>query len=105
MNIAIFILTPIVFIAALAVRFAGDSRVLNIVDYSRVAEPKSLHAWAGNRLLALAAICALLAGCSLAFPQASPLLFGAAVISVVAVAVWIAAGSARFQMFKPRAEA
>jgi hypothetical protein len=94
--IAIFIMTPIVFMGALAVRFAGTSRVLNVVDYSRVADPQSLHVWAGNRLLALAAICAGLAGCSLAFPQASPLLLAVAVIAVVAVAIWVAAGSARF---------
>ena len=105
MTIAIFIMTPIVLIAALAVRFAGDARVLNVVDYSRVSDPRSLHVWAGNRLLALAVICAGLAGGSMAFPEASPLLFGAAVIAVVAIVMWIAAGSAKFQQFQPRAEA
>ena len=100
--IAIFIMTPIVLMGALAVRFAGTSRVLNVVDYSRVADPRSLHVWAGNRLLALAAICAVLAGCSLAFPQASPLLLAAAVSAVVGIAIWVATGSTKFQQFQQR---
>jgi hypothetical protein len=104
-NIAIFIMTPIVLVAALTVRFAGDARVLNVVDYSRVSDPKALHTWAGNRLLVLAAICAAFAGGSVAFPQASRALLGAAVIAVVTIAIWIAAGSARFQAVQPRAEA
>ena len=102
MQIAIVVMTLVVLIAALAVRFAGDSRVLNVVDYSRVADPRSLHAWAGNRLLALAAICAGLSGCALAFPRTSLWLLGAAVIAVVAIAIWIATGSARFHALQPR---
>ena len=105
MFIAILVLTPIILISALVVRFAGDSRVLNVVDYSRVSDPQALHAWAGNRLLALTVICAILAGCSLAFPQISPLLFAAAVIAIVTIAIWIAVGSTRFHQARPRAQA
>ena len=105
MFIATLILTPIMLVCALVVRFAGDSRVLNVIDYSRVSNPQALHAWAGNRLLALTAICATLAGCSLVFPQVSPLLFATAVIAIVIVAIWIAVGSVRFHQVHPRPEA
>ena len=50
-----FALVPILLAVALAVRFAGVAKPLNIVDYARVADPVALHRWAGNRLLLLPA--------------------------------------------------
>src|SRR5690606_18312040 len=48
-----FALVPILLAVALAVRFAGVSKPLNVVDYARVSDPVALHRWAGNRLLLL----------------------------------------------------
>src|SRR5690606_1977614 len=48
-----FALVPILLAVALAVRFAGTSKPLNVVDYARVSDPVALHRWAGNRLLLL----------------------------------------------------
>ena len=97
MSIAIVIMTPIILIAALAVRFAGRSHALNVVDYARVSDPEGLHIWAGNRLLVLAAVCAALAGFALVFPSLSWALLLASIIAIVVVAIWLATGAARFQ--------
>lgn len=59
--IAPLVAFPILLLIALAVRSAGDSRILNVVDYSRVPSPAALHRWVGNRLLVLP-ILALLTG-------------------------------------------
>jgi hypothetical protein len=55
--IALFIATPILLAIALAVRFAGNEKILNIVDYSRVSNIARLHRWADNRLLLLPLFC------------------------------------------------
>lgn len=91
-----FAAVPILLAAALAVRFAGTSRILNIVDYSRVADPAALHRWAGNRLLLLPAVSAGLGFAGLEYPPLAIPLVIVFVMMVLGMAGWIAAGSGRF---------
>ena len=92
-----FALVPILLAVALAVRFAGTSKPLNVVDYARVADPEALHRWAGNRLLLLPV--AFLAGgyTSHRFSELALLFLGAATVACLCVAVWLALGAERFQ--------
>lgn len=91
-------LTPIMLALALAVRFAGNSKPLNIVDYTRVNDPAALHRWAGTRLLLLPA--AFLVG-GLASVHSSAglalLFLGASSVLCLCVAVWLASGAEKFQ--------
>ncbi|MGJ4728626.1 hypothetical protein [Luteimonas sp. SDU101] len=90
-------LVPILLAAALAVRFAGKSKVLNVVDYARVSDPAALHRWAGERLLLLPV--AFLVGGSASYhvPGFALLFLGGAIIASLCVAVWLALGAERFQ--------
>ena len=97
MQIAILIAFPILLAIALAVRFAGTAKILNIVEYTKVKDPAALHAWAGNRLLLLAFIVAMLGAVSLRLPAYSVLFIIAFVLSVIGVAFWILVGSGKFQ--------
>lgn len=90
------LLVPILTAVALAVRFAGSSRPLNIVDYRKVKDPAALHRWASTRLAILPAT-ALGFG-YLVFQNAAwalPLL-GVFVILVISVGCWIALGAEKF---------
>ncbi len=94
--IAPLIATPILLAVALAVRFAGTSQILNIVDYARVANVTGLHRWAGNRLLLLPVISLLLGVLSLYQPAYSVICIILFVVSVISVVVWLAIGSNQF---------
>ena len=58
MFIALAIATALLLVFGLAVRFAGDDPILNLVDYRRVRDRRALHAFAGRTLLALAVVSA-----------------------------------------------
>lgn len=90
-------LAPILLVVALAVRSAGNSKPLNVVDYARVTDPVGLHHWAGNRLLLLPLVFCLTGVLSLRNPGLALLLLGLATIASLLVAVWLALGAEKFQ--------
>jgi len=92
-----FALVPILLAVALAVRFAGTSKPLNVVDYTRVSDPVALHRWAGNRLLLLPFAFLLGGYTSYRLPGLALLLLGGATVACLFVAVWLALGAERFQ--------
>jgi hypothetical protein len=94
--LALLIATPILLAVALAVRFAGASQILNIVDYARVSNIADLHRWAGNRLLLLPLISLLLGLFSLYQPAYSFICFMLFVVSVLSVVIWLVISSSRF---------
>ena len=91
-----FLAAGILLIAALAVRFAGTNRILNIVDYARVTDIPALHRWAGNRLLLLPLVSAAIGLASLRHPALALPLIIVLVMAVLGVVMWIAAGSGKF---------
>ena len=91
-----FLVAAILLIAALAVRFAGTNRILNIVDYARVADIPALHRWAGNRLLLLPLVSAAIGLAGLRYPALAIPLIAGLVMAVLGVVMWIAAGSGKF---------
>ena len=96
-GILLLVITPILLVAALAVRFAGNRRVLNSIDYSSITDLAGLNRWAGNRLSALPLVSFLFGATSLSHPALSIIGCGSAVLVGVLVVVWIAVGSDRFQ--------
>jgi hypothetical protein len=96
-SIALLLVTPILLVAALAVRFAGNRRVLNSIDYSTVTDPAGLNRWSGNRLFLLPALSLFFGVLSLSRPALSIIGGGIVVLATVLVVVWIAAGSDRFR--------
>ena len=90
-------LVPILLAVALAVRFAGGSKPLNVVDYARVADPVALHRWAGTRLLLLPAAFLVGGFASYLFPALALLFLGGATVACLCLAVWLALGAERFQ--------
>jgi hypothetical protein len=88
---------PILLVTGLAVRFAGTSRVLNLVDYSQIANVPGLNRWAGNRLLLLPATSLFLAVLSWRVPNASAAVLAIFVISIAVVVTWVAVGSSKFK--------
>ena len=95
-GIAQLVLAGLMAAVASAVRFAGASQPLNIVDYSRVDDPPALHRWAGNRLFLVPVVFAASGLFSMQRPSwALPLLF-CSLIVCLGVLVWLAVGVARF---------
>jgi len=82
---------------ALAIRFAGRSRPLNVVDYARVTDPPALHRWAGNRLLLLPAMLLLSGLASLHRPGLCAILAGGVAVLIPVLATWLALGAEKFQ--------
>ncbi|HPN80833.1 hypothetical protein [Dokdonella sp.] len=97
LSIVLLIVTPILLLAALAVRFAGSRRVLNSIDYSTIADPAGLHRWSGNRLLLLPLLSLLFGALSLGRPALSIIGTGVVVLAAIVVVVWIMAGSDKFR--------
>lgn len=97
MQIAILIAFPILFVVALAVRFAGTAKILNIVEYAKVKDPVALHRWAGNRLLVLSLIVALLGAASLQLPAYGTLFVITFIVAVFITVFCILIGSGKFQ--------
>lgn len=96
-SIVLLLVTPILLIAALAVRFAGARQVLNSIDYSTVADPAGLHRWSGNRLLLLPLLSLVFGALSIGRPALSIIGAGVVVLAAVLVVVWIMAGSDKFR--------
>lgn len=92
-----FALVPILLVVALAVRFAGGAKPLNVVDYARVSDPVALHRWAGNRLLVLPLLFLVGGYISYAFPTLALLILGAATVACLCVVAWLAVAAERFQ--------
>ena len=97
LTIVQFILVPILLIAALAVRFAGNAKPLNFVDYRKVGDASALHRWAGNRLLILPLLLLISGLLSLWHTSLAWLLFGVVVVLILIVATWLGLGAERFQ--------
>ena len=91
------IIAPILLAVALAVRFAGKSTPLNVVDYARVTDPEALHQWAGARLLVLPATFLVGGLASYSQPALAPLFLGIAILVCLGVAAWLVLGAERFQ--------
>jgi len=90
--------TPVLLICALAVRYAGKARVLNLVDYDGIADPAAVNRNIGNRLLLLPLGSLLVGGISLAFPAVAGMLgavFVALFFGCVGSVVWTAANLPR----------
>jgi hypothetical protein len=51
--VLLIMMIPVLSIVALAVRFGGGSRPLNVVDYAQIQDVAAYNRWAGNRLLLL----------------------------------------------------
>jgi hypothetical protein len=96
MSIGLFIAATILFFYALAVRFAGQGRILNFVDYPKIRDRAALHAWVGHRLLGLAVLTALLGVMSIYSPDLALLWLLAFIVSVLVVLSWLVAGTTRF---------
>ena len=95
-SVVLLLATPILLVAALAVRFAGDRRVLNSIDYSTIADLAALNRWAGNRLLALPVLSLVFGMLALRHPSLGIVGGGAVALAGLLILVWIAAGSDRF---------
>jgi hypothetical protein len=96
-SILLLLVTPILFVAALAVRFAGDRRILNSIDYSTITNPAALNRWAGNRLIFLPALSLAFGVLSLDRQPLSIIGCGVVALAGLLVIVWIGAGSGRFR--------
>ncbi len=96
-SIVLLLVTPILLVAALAVRFAGNRRILNSIDYSTITDLAGLNRWSGNRLLLLPLLSFLFGALSLNRPALSIIGCGTVVLAAVLVIVWIAAGSDKFR--------
>lgn len=90
------LLVPILLGVGLAVRFAGSSKPLNVVNYENVKDAAALHRWAGNRLLLLPAGFLISGLVSLREPGLSAVLFGIMVAAILIVGVWLGLGAEKF---------
>jgi len=97
-SILLLLVTPILFLAALAVRFAGDRRVLSSIDYSTISNPAALNRWAGNRLMFLPLLSLSFGVLSLNRQPLSIIGCGAVALAGLLTIVWIGAGSDRFRV-------
>ena len=92
-----FIAVPVLLVVALAVRFAGNSKPLNIVNYATVKDTAALHRWAGNRLFILPLAFAIAGVVSLKDPALALPLLGATTLLVIGLCVYLAIGSRKFE--------
>ena len=96
-GVGAFAVAAIFLLAALLVRYAGNARVLNIVDYSRVTDARELHRWAGKRLVLAALGTACMAAATWLYPHlAMSLLFGQVLVLLAGV-LSVASGVSKFQ--------
>ena len=97
MFIALFIAAALLFVFAIAVRFAGSTRILNFVEYEKVRDLSALHAWAGHRLLGLACITALLGALAFQWPALAIFWLIAFIVGVLVAVGFLVVGSGKFQ--------
>lgn len=98
MAMVIFLLlTPLVLVIALAVRFGGNSRPLNVVDYAQISDIPSFNRWAGNRLLLLAGVAIALSVIAVRDPSRAPTLLILFMFAFLGVVYWVMIAASRFQ--------
>lgn len=98
LGVLLLLISPILLLAALAVRFAGGRKVLNSIDYASVLNPEGLHRWAGNRLFLLPLASMAFGGISLWRPNLAVMSCCATVLVCIFVWIWIAVGSDKFRV-------
>jgi uncharacterized protein (UPF0261 family) len=91
------IAVPVLLVVTLAVRFAGNSKPLNIVNYANVKDIPGLHRWAGNRLFVLPIAFAAAGIVSLKHPALGLPLLGATTLLVIGLCVFLAIGASKFE--------
>jgi hypothetical protein len=94
---AMALLSALLLVTALLVRLAGRSRVLRMVDYSRVGDIRALHAWAGNRLLLTALVGFALSALAAAQPRMAYFLLAALLLGILSSAIALGTGALKFQ--------
>ena len=97
-GVLLLLVTPILLLAAAAVRFAGPRIVLNTIDHSNITDLPGLNRWAGNRLFLLPIISLIFGALSLQRPSLGIIGGGIVVLATLLVVVWIAAGSDKFRV-------
>jgi hypothetical protein len=90
------ITSVILLFVALGVRFAGDAKILNFVEYQRIGDAPALHRWAGTRLLLAALSGIALAVVGFWQPQFAVAIFCAFMLLLGAIIIWLLAGSSDF---------
>ena len=96
-GIVLLLVTPILLMVALAVRFAGNRPVLNSIDHSTIIDVAGLNRWAGNRLFLLPILSLAFGSLSLGRPALGIIGGGILVLAGILVMVRILAGSDRFR--------
>ncbi len=97
LGIVQLIAVPVLLVVALAVRCAGNSKPLNIVNYAKVQDTSRLHRWAGNRLFVLPIAFAAGGVVSLKHPTLALPVLGATTLFVIVLCVFLAIGARRFE--------
>ena len=82
-------LSVLLLVLALAVRFAGQSRPLNMVDYTRVSDLDALHRAVGNRMFLLPTLTAAIGAAAFQSQQAFLVAAGLGTILLIAAFAWI----------------
>ena len=97
MFVVLAVATVLLLVFGLAVRFAGDDPMLNLVDYRRVRDRRALHAFAGRILLCLAAGSGVLAYLAWRRDDIAVLALLGWILWLKAGIVALAVGSSRYQ--------
>ena len=97
MVMAMSSISLMVLLLAIAVRIAGGTRILRMVDYSRVRDARALHAWAGNRLLLTALVGFALSALAAMHPRMAYFLLAALLLGILSSAIALATGALKFQ--------
>lgn len=97
-SIVLLIAGVILAIAALAVRFAGNTPILAGVDVTRVQDMAGLNRWAGDRLLLLPIVALGFGIAGVWRPVIGLVGAGFVVLVGIAVVVWILVGAERFHI-------
>lgn len=97
LGIVLFHLALVLLLCALGVRFAGEGRVLNVVDYARVDDPRALHRTVGNRLLLLPPLAVAAGLAAFRDVQAFWIAATGATVLGLLIFVWALHGASRHQ--------
>ncbi len=97
MFVGLAVATVLLLAFGLAVRFAGDDPILNLVDYRRVRDRRALHVFAGRVLLGLAAGSGALAYLAWRHDESAVLALLGWILWLKGGMVALAVGSSRYQ--------
>lgn len=97
MFVGLAVATVVLLVFGLAVRFAGDDPILNLVDYRRVRDRRALHVFAGRILLGLAAGSGALTYLAWRHDESALLALLGWILWLKAGIVALAVGSSRYQ--------